>query len=180
MRYASIRKMDISDGPGIRVGLYMQGCKHHCKNCFNEETWDPNGGYPFTRQEVDVIKGLLKSPHVRGLSVLGGDPFYWYDNIENIGQDNLYDLIYETKLELHKDIWIWTGYTWEELLNPSRSGGNNLKERSLDLLRFTDVLVDGRYIDEQRNLKLQYAGSENQRVIDVQKSLKKHEVVLYK
>ena len=180
MRYASIRKMDISDGPGIRVGLYMQGCKHHCKNCFNEETWDPKGGYPFTRQEVDVIKGLLKSPHVRGLSVLGGDPFYWYDNIENIGQDNLYDLIYETKLELHKDIWIWTGYTWEELLNPSRTGGNNLKERSLDLLRFTDVLVDGRYIDEQRNLKLQYAGSENQRVIDVQKSLKKHEVVLYK
>ena len=179
MRYAAIRKMDISDGPGIRVGLYMQGCKHKCKNCFNEETWDPNGGYLFTREEVDIIKNLLLNPHVRGLSILGGDPFFWYDNNDLLCQDLLYDLVYETKMELHKDIWIWTGYLWEELLHPDRSESNNLRDRSLDLLKFTDVLVDGRYVDELRNLKLPYAGSENQRVIDVQKSLQHHEVILY-
>lgn len=175
MRYAAIRKMDISDGPGIRVGLYMQGCKHHCKNCFNQETWDPKGGYPFTREEVDIIKGLLKNTHVRGLSILGGDPFYWYDDMNSVGQDLLYDLVYETKLELHKDIWVWTGYTWEELVN---SNNKNLKERSLDLLKFVDVLVDGRYIEEEKNMKLPYAGSENQRVIDVQKTLQHHKITL--
>ena len=165
MRYASIRKMDISDGPGIRVGLYMQGCKHHCKNCFNEETWDPNGGYPFTRQEVDVIKGLLKSPHVRGLSVLGGDPFYWYDNIENIGQDNLYDLIYETKLDLHKDIWIWTGYTWETIFS------NEDYVLEMLILSLCDYVIDGEYIDDLKDYRLKLRGSSNQRIIDVKKTL---------
>ena len=175
MRYASIRETDISDGPGVRVALYTQGCIHKCKGCFNEETWDPEGGKEFTEKEFDTVIALLQKNYIKGLSILGGDPFYQYDVGEVEKEDFLYRLIKQTH-ELGKDVWIWTGYTWETLID-KHSG--ELFNNVIRVLPYIDVIVDGPYIDSLRNLNLPYAGSENQRVIDVQKSLEKSEVVLY-
>ena len=162
MRYNKIRKMDISDGPGVRVSIFMQGCTFNCKNCFNQETHDFNGGKEFTDATIDRVLELCENENINGLSILGGEPLH-PNNIE--GTTKLAKAFKE-KLP-NKDIWIWSGFLFDK----------DLKDK--EVMKYTDVLVDGRYVDELRNPTLKFKGSENQRVIDVQKSLNNDEVVLY-
>lgn len=169
MNYAKIRKMDISNGPGIRVSLFVSGCSHHCKDCFNSETWDFKYGHEFTDNQVNKILELLKQDHVRGLSLLGGEPF------EPVNQIGLLPLVKKIKeLYPEKDIWAWTGFLFDkDLLN----GKILNKKITLELLKYIDVIIDGKFIKELKDPKLKYMGSSNQRVIDVQKSLLLNKVI---
>ena len=162
MRYNKIRKMDISNGPGIRVSIFMQGCTFHCKNCFNSETWDFNKGIEFTDETINTVLELCSNSHVTGLSILGGEPLH-EKNI--LGTTKLSKLFKEKYPD--KSLWIWTGNLFEDI-----------KEK--EVLNYIDVLVDGRYEDELHDFRLKWCGSSNQRVIDVKKSLKRNKVVLYK
>lgn len=149
MKYGKINKTDIANGPGVRVSLFVSGCRNHCKGCFNPETWDFNYGEPFTEQTIGEILDALKPGYISGLSILGGDPF----EPENIF--SIMDLCYEVRrLYPDKTIWIYTGYLYEDL-------------RDRALLQYIDVLVDGPFIEAQKNLSLQFRGSSNQRIIDV-------------
>ncbi len=161
MRYNKIRKMDISDGPGVRVSIFMQGCTFNCKECFNPETHDFSGGKEFTDGTIDKVLKLCENENVKGLSILGGEPLH-PNNIE--GTTKLAKAFKE-KLP-NKNLWIWSGFTFDK----------DLKDK--EVMKYTDVLVDGRYVDELRNPTLKWKGSENQRVIDVKKSLKSNEIVL--
>ncbi len=160
MRYNLIRKMDISNGPGVRVSVFMQGCSFHCKNCFNQETWDFNGGKEFTEETIDEILDLCKKDHVKGLSILGGEPMHPV-NIE--GTTKLAKAFKEKYP--NKNLWIWSGFKFDEDL------------KGKEVLNYIDVLVDGTYKDELHNPTLKWKGSSNQRVIDVQKSLKENKIV---
>ncbi len=161
MRYNLIRKMDIADGPGIRVSLFVQGCEFHCKNCFNQETWDFNKGEEFTQETIDRIIELCGGSHVRGLSILGGEPLHPL-NIESVIK-----LAEEfKKVYPKKDLWIWTGYLYDNIVNK-------------DILKYADVIVDGKYEDKLHDFRLEWRGSANQRVIDVKKSVKNKKVVLF-
>lgn len=155
MRYNKIRKMDISDGPGIRVSIFMQGCAFHCKNCFNPETHDFNGGKEFTEDTIDKILELCDNDTIEGLSILGGEPMH-PTNIE--GTTRLAKVFKE--VYPNKTIWAWSGFLFDRDL------------KNEEVLNYIDVLVDGQYVDELHNPTLKWRGSENQRVIDVQKSLK--------
>ena len=161
MRYNKIRKMDISNGPGVRVSIFMQGCTFNCKNCFNPETHDFNGGREFLDETIEKILDLCSSDHIVGLSILGGEPMH-PKNID--GTTKLAKMFKERYPE--KNIWVWTGFLFDR----------DLKEK--EILNYIDVLVDGQYKDELHNPKLKYCGSSNQRVIDVKKSLLKDEIVL--
>lgn len=154
MRYNKIRKMDIADGPGVRVSIFMQGCAFNCKNCFNPETHDFSGGKEFTDETVNHIIELCNNENIEGLSILGGEPMH-PTNIE--GTLKLAKMFKKTYPE--KNIWVWTGFLFE-----------NLKDK--EVMKYIDVLVDGQYVDELHNPTLKWKGSSNQRVIDVQKSLK--------
>lgn len=154
MRYNKIRKMDIADGPGVRVSIFMQGCSFNCKNCFNPETHDFSGGKEFTDETVNHIIDLCNNENIEGLSILGGEPMHQL-NID--GTLKLAKMFKKTYPE--KNIWVWTGFLFE-----------NLKEK--EVMKYIDVLVDGQYVDELHNPTLKWKGSSNQRVIDVQKSLK--------
>ena len=154
MRYNKIRKMDIADGPGVRVSIFMQGCSFNCKNCFNPETHDFSGGREFTDETVNHIIDLCNNKNIEGLSILGGEPMH-PQNID--GTLKLAKMFKKTHPE--KNIWVWTGFLFE-----------NLKEK--EVIKYIDVLIDGQYIDELHNPTLKWRGSSNQRVIDVQKSLK--------
>ena len=162
MRYNVIRKMDISNGPGVRVSVFMQGCAFHCKNCFNPETWDFNGGKEFTQSTIDEVLALCDKKQVKGLSILGGEPMH-PNNIE--ATTKLAKAFKERFPD--KNIWAWSGFKFDE----------DLKDK--EVLKYIDVLVDGRYVDELHNPVLKWRGSENQRVIDVQKSLKTHQLIPY-
>ena len=162
MKYNSIRKMDIADGPGVRVSIFMQGCSFHCKNCFNSETWDFNGGQEFNDETINKVIDLCKQNYIHGLSILGGEPMH-PSNIE--GTTKLAKAFKAKYPE--KDLWIWSGFLFDKDL------------KGKEVLKYTDVLVDGRYQDELRNPSLKWKGSSNQRVIDVQKSIKQNEVVLF-
>lgn len=162
MRYNKIRKMDIADGEGIRVSVFFQGCAFHCKECFNPETWDFDGGEEFTDEVIDQIIELAKPNHIAGLSLLGGEPMH-PKNIE--GSTRLAKKFKE--VYPNKTIWAWTGFLFDEYL------------KDKEIVNYLDVVVDGQFKIEQRNPGLKWRGSENQRVIDVKKSLKKGEVVLY-
>ena len=161
MRYNLIRKMDISDGPGVRVSIFMQGCSFHCKNCFNPETWDFEAGEEFTEDTIKEVLELCNKPHIRGLSILGGEPFH-PANIE--GTTKLAKAFKEKYP--NKDLWSWSGFHFEDL-----------KEK--EVFQFIDVLVDGQYVDELHNPTLKWRGSANQRVIDVPNSLKEKKVVFW-
>lgn len=159
MRYNKIRKMDISNGPGVRVSIFMQGCTFNCKQCFNPETHDFNGGKEFTDETIDRIVELCSNENVKGLSVLGGEPLH-PNNLEGTTR-----LVKTFKEKLpDKNIWVWSGFSFDK----------DLKDK--EVLNYIDVLVDGQYVDEERNPKLKWKGSSNQRVIDVPKSLKEHKV----
>lgn len=154
MNYAAIKPLDIANGPGVRVSLFVSGCRNHCKGCFNQEAWDFNYGEEFTWRTLYQIGKLLENPHVSGLSILGGDPFE-PENIEYV--ENICEFVRLYYSE--KNIWVWTGYLFE-----------NLKD--LPIMNSIDVLVDGPFIEELKDMRLPYCGSSNQRVIDVRASLK--------
>ena len=161
MRYNLVRKMDISNGPGVRISMFVQGCSFHCKNCFNPETWDFNGGKEFTDKTIDEVLKLCDKDYIKGLSILGGEPM----NPTNI--EGTTKLVKAFKKEYpNKNLWVWSGYNFEK----------DLKDK--EALKYVDVLVDGQYKDELHSPILKWRGSSNQRVIDVQKSLKENKTVL--
>lgn len=160
MRYHKIRSMDISNGPGVRVSIFMQGCTFHCKNCFNPETHDFQGGKEFNEDTIQTILDLCNPDYIVGLSILGGEPMH-PNNIE--GTTALAKRFKERFP--HKPLWVWTGFLFDR----------DLKNK--EVLQYIDVLVDGQYVDEQHNPLLKWKGSSNQRVIDVQKSLQENQVV---
>ena len=162
MRYNKIRKMDISDGPGVRVSVFMQGCVFNCKNCFNPETHDFNGGKEFTDETVEHILDLCDKDFIAGLSILGGEPMH----PKNIEGTTKLAVAFKKKFP-KKTLWVWSGFLFDR----------DLKDK--EVMKYIDVLVDGQYKDELHDFRLEWRGSSNQRVIDVQKSLKKDEVVLY-
>ena len=162
MGYNKIRKMDISDGPGVRVSIFMQGCAFNCKNCFNPETHDFNGGKEFTDATIDRILELSDNDNIEGLSILGGEPMH-PRNIENTTK---LAKAFKTKYP-KKSVWAWSGFKFAK----------DLKDK--EVAKYLDVLVDGQYVDELHNPTLKWKGSSNQRVIDVQKSLKQNQVVLF-
>lgn len=161
MRYHLIRKMDISNGPGVRVSIFLQGCAFKCKNCFNPETHDFKGGLEFNESVLERLLSLANYSHISGLSILGGEPLH-PKNRETTA------LIARAFKERYPDktVWVWTGFPYEDLKDVDFSN--------------IDVLVDGRYVDELHDPTLMYKGSSNQRVIDIPKTLKKGCVVLYK
>ncbi len=162
MRYSKIRKMDISNGPGVRVSVFMQGCTFNCKNCFNPETHDFKGGKEFTDEIIDKIIELCGKDYVVGLSILGGEPMH----PKNIEGTTKLAKAFKEKYP-NKTIWSWTGFLFDR----------DLKDK--EVLKYIDVLVDGQYKDELHDFRLKWCGSSNQRVIDVQKSLKKNKIVLF-
>ena len=163
MRYNLIRKMDISNGPGVRVSIFMQGCSFRCKNCFNKETWDFEGGKEFNNDTIEEVLNLCDQSHVKGLSILGGEPMH-PNNIE--GTTKLAKAFKEKYP--NKNLWVWSGFKFDE----------DLKDK--EALNYIDVLVDGTYNDDLHDPTLKWRGSSNQRVIDVQKSIQNNEINLIK
>lgn len=161
MRYNKIRKMDISDGPGVRVSIFMQGCAFHCKNCFNPETHDFDGGTEFTDETIEEVLKLCENKNVKGLSILGGEPMH----PQNAEGTTKLAKAFKSKFP-EKDIWMWSGFKFDKDL------------KTKEAMKYIDVLVDGQYVDSLHNPMLKWKGSSNQRVIDVQKSLKQGQVVL--
>lgn len=176
MRYSKIHKLDVSNGEGVGVALFVQGCHFHCKNCFNSETWDFNGGKTWNPYILDEFLDLIDRPYITRISILGGEPLA----TENICDINylLYNI--RKRFDDSKKIWIYTGYTFEEIEYEPCSLDENMKiyERK-NVLLFADILVDGQYVDELKDISLAFRGSSNQRIIDVKKSLKEKQVVLY-
>lgn len=171
MNYGEIKSFDIANGEGVRVSLFVSGCTHHCKNCFNKETWDFNFGKPFTKEVEDSIIEMLSSDYIDGFSLLGGEPF----EVQN--QRVLLPFLRRLKKEFpNKTVWCYTGYLFDdELLSDSRARC----ECTDDMLTLIDVLVDGEFVQELYNITLAFRGSENQRIIDVQKSLETGKVCNY-
>ena len=161
MRYHKIRKMDISDGPGVRVSIFMQGCTFNCKNCFNPETHDFCGGKEFTDETINRVLELCEKDHIVGLSILGGEPMH----PKNIEGTTKLAMRFKEKFP-NKTIWSWTGFLFDR----------DLKDK--EVMKYIDVLVDGQYKDELHDFRLKYRGSSNQRVIDVKESLKQDKVIL--
>lgn len=162
MNFAQIRKYDVANGPGIRTTIFVTGCTHKCHNCFNEEYQDFDFGDPWTQRETDEVIEDLKLDEVKGLTILGGEPFQ--------NEVDLLQVLRDIKKEVQKDIWIFSGYTYEEILKD---------QDKKKLLEECDVLVDGRFVEALKDLSLRFRGSSNQRIIDVQKSLESNEVVLF-
>ena len=160
MRYNKIRKMDISNGPGIRVSIFMQGCSFHCKDCFNSETWDFKAGKEFNDEVINKVLDLASLRHIVGLSILGGEPMHPNNREGTIKLAKAFKKRYP-----NKDIWVWSGYLFDEL-------------KDIEGLSYIDTLVDGRFVLEQANPTLKFRGSSNQRVIDVKKSLEAGNAVL--
>ena len=171
MNYATIKNCDIANGPGVRVSLFVSGCTHHCKGCFNAEAWDFSYGQPFTQQTIDEILGLLAPEHIRGLTLLGGEPF------EPQNQGPIVELLRQIKANYPgKSIWAFSGYLFDRDILSGRLGP---WEITREYLSYLDVLVDGPFVEEKKNLALRFRGSENQRIIDVPKSLATGEIVLW-
>ncbi len=171
MKYATIKWYDISNGPGVRVSLYVSGCRNHCKNCFNPETWDFNYGEPFTEDiEKKIIEGL-KPDYIKGFTLLGGDPF------EPENQKVLAPFL-ETlrKAYPEKSFWAFTGYDYEKDLLTGKLGGADNVMRMLNCL---DVLVDGRFVEDLKDFNLKFRGSANQRIILLKPSLKEDKIILW-
>ena len=162
MKYNIVRKMDISNGPGVRVSVFMQGCEFHCKNCFNPETWSFEGGKDFTQGTINEVLDLCNQDYIKGLSILGGEPMH----PKNIEGTTKLAKAFKEKYP-NKNLWMWSGFQFDK----------DLKDK--EVMKYVDVLVDGRYVDEMHNPKLKWRGSSNQRVIDVQKSLKENKITFW-
>lgn len=162
MRYAQIRSLDIANGTGMRVSVFVQGCDFHCKDCFNVDTWDWIGGKEWTVEQEDMVLNLCKGERIKGLSILGGEPLH-PNNIETVTElAKHFKMLYP-----NKDLWIWSGYTWESYIHDK------------EIVNYADVIVDGRFECEKKNLGLKFRGSSNQRVIDVKETIKNKEIVHY-
>ncbi|MDE7181966.1 MAG: anaerobic ribonucleoside-triphosphate reductase activating protein [Clostridia bacterium] len=171
MNYAKIKKYDIANGPGVRVSLYVSGCRNHCKNCFNPETWDFCYGEPFTKEVEDEIIEAMKPDYIKGFTLLGGDPFE-PENAEALAPF----LIRLRSKYPKKSFWCFTGYDYEaDIL----TGKKVNIDTALKILNCLDVLVDGKFVEELKDLNLLFRGSSNQRIILLKPSLKKDEVVLW-
>lgn len=171
MNYATIKKVDVANGPGIRVSLFVSGCTHHCKGCFNPETWNFNYGNPFTEEVENQILAYMQPEYIKGLSLLGGEPF------EPENQQALLPFLRKYKAAYpDKTIWCYSGYDFEKDLLTGRLGPWEVTE---EMLSYIDVLVDGEFVIEKKNPNLRFRGSENQRVIDVAASLRNDAVVLW-
>ncbi len=161
MNYAQIRKYDIANGPGVRTTIFLTGCTLNCKNCFNKEYQNFHFGKVFDEKAFEEVMDCLSDANISGLSVLGGEPF---DNLEG-----LKEFITKVRANSEKDIWIYSGYTFEELLE---------KDGAMDVLKNIDVLVDGRFVEDLKDLKLKFRGSSNQRIIDMKRTLEEDEILL--
>ena len=204
MRYASIRELDISNGEGVGVALFVQGCHFHCHNCFNTETWDFSGGKEWTPDVKEKFLELIDRPYIKRVSILGGEPLadenlddvldlvteinkrYNFQKVDSVNHCKIGVSEDENADEIrllfpNKSIWIYSGYQWSEIFNDGVYLTKNCygwKRR--EIVRQCTVMVDGRYIDSQRNPSKKWAGSNNQHVIDIQQSLQKGEIVLWK
>lgn len=168
MNYADIKRVDVANGPGVRVSLFVSGCTHRCPGCFNPETWDFQFGAPFGEEQIQEILGYLRPNHIKGLSLLGGEPF------EPENQLAVLELVRRVRAELpQKDIWCYSGYLFEALAE------GKIGTHSRPLLEQIDVLVDGPFVLERKNLGLRFRGSDNQRIIQVQNSLNTGSIVLW-
>ncbi len=170
MNYATIKDYDIANGLGIRVSLFVSGCTHHCKGCFNEVAWDFNYGDEFTKEIEDKIIKMLEPTYIKGLTLLGGEPF------EVSNQRGLIPFLRKVKeLYPNKDIWVYTGYTLEDdLLKPSRARC----EVTDEMLSYIDILVDGKFVLDLKDIALKFRGSSNQRIIDLKRTLNENKIVL--
>lgn len=172
MNYATIKNCDIANGPGVRVSLFVSGCTHHCPGCFNEIAWDFLYGEPFTQDTVNSILEMLRPGYIRGLTLLGGEPF------EPQNQEPIVRLLRQVKKEFpQKSIWAFSGYLMDRDILSGRLGD---WEITREYLSYLDVLVDGPFIEAKKNLSLRFRGSENQRLIDVPATLGSGEIVLWK
>ena len=168
MNYADIRPVDVANGPGVRVSIFVSGCTHRCKGCFNPETWDFQYGNPFGETEIQAILTHLDKPYIKGLSLLGGEPF------EPQNQRTVLELVNRVQEQLPgKTIWCYSGYLFEAL------AAGRVGDCSRALLEKLDVLVDGPFVEEKKELSLRFRGSSNQRLIDVPASLKAEKVCLW-
>lgn len=159
MHYGKIRNCDIANGQGVRVSLFVSGCRNHCKNCFQPETWDFDYGTPYTEKTEEYIIQLLSKPYIQGLTILGGEP------LEPENQQGLLRLLKRVKSDYpEKDIWCYTGYTLEQALEEGSPCRCDVTD---ELLSAIDVLVDGRFVEELKNITLKFRGSSNQRIISM-------------
>ena len=184
MNYHDIKKCDMLNGDGIRVSLWVSGCEHNCSQCQNPQTWDIGSGIPFDKEAEEELLDAINKDYISGITFTGGDPLH-EDNLEDV-----LNLINKIRLLLpDKTIWLYSGYTWDEIWECNTSGtslnGEPWKGWTIDkcyrqdILKQCDVFVDGRYIDNLKDITLKWRGSSNQRVIDIQKSLKENKVALY-
>ena len=184
MRYSSMRSLDISNGEGVGVSLFVQGCSFHCKNCFNSETWDFNGGKEWTEETKNKFMELIDRPYIKRVSFLGGEC------LAEQNLDEVLSLIKEIRISFpEKTIWLYTGYEWNQIMGIKvmqpifscedlESKIQNVLKRQ-EIIKMCNVVVDGRYIDEQKDLALKWRGSKNQNVIDIKQSLAQNKMVLY-
>ena len=171
MNYATIKNCDIANGPGVRVSLFVSGCTHHCKGCFQPETWDFNYGKLFTEDIEKLIFSMLKPDYIAGLTVLGGEPMEYQNMVA------LFPFIYWVKHKYpKKTIWLYSGWTYEELM--ARNNGY-IGWQTKTLLKYMDILVDGPFVKEKKNIALRFRGSENQRIIDLRQTEKQGKIILW-
>lgn len=170
MNYAAIKNCDIANGPGVRVSLFVSGCTHHCPGCFNEVAWDFGYGDPFTQETIDSILDMLAPDYIRGLTLLGGEPF------EPENQGAVTELLRQVHEKYpQKSIWAFSGYLFEKITSGTLGDWNITKQ----MLSYLDVLVDGPFIEAKKNLALRFRGSENQRLIDVPRTLASGQIILW-
>jgi anaerobic ribonucleoside-triphosphate reductase activating protein len=159
MNYANIKNYDVADGPGVRVSLFVSGCRHHCRGCFNAETWDFDFGQPYTKETEDEILKFLEPDYIQGFTLLGGEPFEPENQVELVG------LLRRIRQSFpKKDIWCYTGYLYDVDLV---EGGKVFTDVTREMLSYVDVLVDGEFVEAERDLTLRFRGSRNQRIIEL-------------
>ena len=172
MNYADIKRVDVANGEGVRVSVFVRGCNHHCKGCFNECAWDFNYGNKFTEEQIDQVINYLDHDYISGLSLLGGEP------LEKQNQEGLLPLVKKVKEKFpNKNIWCYTGFDFEKDVVEKMVPNN---ETTKELLKYIDVVVDGKFEEDKKDLSLRFRGSSNQRILDVQESLKEHKPVDFK
>lgn len=172
MNYAEIKNCDIANGIGVRISLFVSGCTHHCKGCFNEVAWDFDYGTPFTQETIDKILDMMRPSYIRGLTLLGGEPF------EPQNQGPIVELLRQIKEKMpEKSIWAFSGYLFDRDILSGRLGNWKVTQ---EYLSYLDVLVDGPFVEAKKNLSLRFRGSENQRIIDVPASLAQGKIVLWR
>ncbi len=172
MNYGEIKKNDIANGEGVRTSLFVSGCRHHCKNCFNEATWDFGYGKPFTEETAMEILKACEPDWINGLSLLGGEPF----EPENQRVLLPFLIMFREKFP-NKNIWCYSGFTIEEILGCKKSRA--CTDISKEMLSLIDILVDGRFEEDKKDITLKFRGSSNQRIIDIKQSVKNNEIILY-